>query len=217
MYAGWEVAEGYGGYVRYNTLKVVEMFFKKNGCKQAKVPESILKSIDEYIAKHSGKYTGLFAPADSKKMSGSQKSESQGSQHSETVGRHVVIRVPISGIEKYISENGASFHDKLFELIDKLGVADKDVWKRANMDRKLFSKIKCDPDCKPKKKTVMSLCIALELNAEQSRDLMSRAGLAFNPGSKFDLIVGWAVENKKYNILELNNILNEYTGETLSM
>lgn len=192
------------------------MFFnKKNDGQTQPIAGSLLKSIDEYIASHSGRYTGIFAPLDDKYgKPGKNESESASSGSSK---RHEVIRVPIARIEKAISKNGASFHDKLFELIDKSGVADKDVWKRANMDRKLFSKIKCDPDCRPKKKTVMSLCVALELNAEQAKDLMSRAGLAFNPGSKFDLVVGWAIENKKYDIIELNDILDRYTGETLSM
>ena len=59
------------------------------------------------------------------------------------------------------------------------------------------------------------MCIALKLDAGQSKDLMARAGLAFNPSSRFDLIVGWAIENKKYDIAELNDILYKFTGETL--
>ena len=55
-----------------------------------------------------------------------------------------------------------SFHDKLFELIGESGMDNKDVWKRANLDRKHFSKIQCDEKYHPKKKTVMALCIALE-------------------------------------------------------
>lgn len=128
-----------------------------------------------------------------------------------------VIKVPIAEIEKSILNNGASFHDKLFELIDRSGKDGSSIWKCANIDRKLFSKIKCDNKCKPKKKTIISLCIALELNVEQSCDLMSRAGLAFNPGSKFDGIVIWAIENKKYNIFALNDVLFKYTGETLTI
>ena len=125
-------------------------------------------------------------------------------------------KVPISAIEKSISDNGASFHDKLFELIDQSGMDGKDIWKRANIDRKLYSKIKCDLKCRPRKKTVMSLCVALGLNKDQSHDLMARAGLAFNPGSKFDQLVEWAIENGEKDIFQLNNILFKYTGETLN-
>ena len=61
----------------------------------------------------------------------------------------------------------------------------------------------------------MSLCIGLKLNLEQSRDLLMRAGFAFNPSSKFDLIVERAIENKEYNIYELNIELEYYTKNTL--
>lgn len=131
--------------------------------------------------------------------------------------RMSTIKIPMAEIEKKLSDNGASFHDKLFEIIDKSGMNGRDIWKRANIDRKLYSKIKCDLNCKPKKKTIMSLCIALQLDKEQSGDLMSRAGLAFNPGSKFDMIVEWAIENGERDIYHLNSILFRYTGETLNM
>ena len=101
-------------------------------------------------------------------------------------------------------------------LMDKSGLSDDEVWKWADMDRKHFSKIKCNLNCKPKKNTVMSLCIALKLDTWQPKDWMSRAGLAFNPGSKFDRIVEWAIENKEYDIYQVNDILEKYTGETLS-
>lgn len=130
--------------------------------------------------------------------------------------RAAQMKIPIAQIEESILSNGASFHDKLFELIDKSGMDGSDIWKRARIDRRLFSKIKCDANCKPKRNTVMSLCIALELDKEQAEDLMSRAGLAFNPGSKFDRIVEWAIENKEYDIYQINDILEKHTGETLS-
>ena len=64
-------------------------------------------------------------------------------------------------LEEELEHVGMSFHDKLFELIDKSGMDNKDIWKRANLDRKHFSKIQCDEKYHPKKKTVMALCIAL--------------------------------------------------------
>lgn len=118
-------------------------------------------------------------------------------------------------LEEQLENIGASFHDKLFELIDTSGLDNKDVWKRANMDRKLFSKIQCNADYHPKKKTVLALCIALELDLEQSRDLLARAEWAFSPSSKVDLIVQKAILDRKYNIYELNMVLFQYTNETL--
>ncbi|MEE0058733.1 MAG: macro domain-containing protein [[Bacteroides] pectinophilus] len=93
----------------------------------------------------------------------------------------------------------------------------KDVWKRANLDRKHFSKIQCDRNYHPKKKTVMALCIALQLNLEQSKDLLARADWAFSPSSKVDLIVQKAIIDKQYDIMQLNVTLFKYTNEILGV
>lgn len=128
-----------------------------------------------------------------------------------------ILQTPGSDIslEDELDNIGASFHDKLFELIDMSSLDNKDIWKRANMDRKLFSKIQCNEDYHPKKKTVLALCIALELDLEQSKDLLARAEWAFSPSSKVDLIVQKAIIDKKFDIMQLNMVLFQYTNETL--
>ena len=120
-------------------------------------------------------------------------------------------------LEEGLEQLGMSFHEKLFELIDKSGLDNKDVWKRANLDRKHFSKIQCDEHYHPKKKTVMALCIALKLDLEQSKDLMARADWAFSPSSKVDLIVQKAIIDKQYDIMQLNVTLFKYTNEILGV
>lgn len=120
-------------------------------------------------------------------------------------------------LEEELENVGMSFHDKLFELIGKSGMDNKDVWKRANLDRKHFSKIQCDEKYHPKKKTVMALCIALELDLEQAKDLLARADWAFSPSSKVDLIVQKAIIDKQYDIYQLNLLLFQYTNEILGV
>ena len=120
-------------------------------------------------------------------------------------------------LEEELENVGMSFHDKLFELIGKSGMDNKDVWKRANLDRKHFSKIQCDEKYHPKKKTVMTLCIALELDLEQAKDLLARADWAFSPNSKVDLIVQKAIIDKQYDIYQLNLVLFQYTNEILGV
>lgn len=120
-------------------------------------------------------------------------------------------------LEDQLANVGASFHDKLFELINASHLDNKDVWKRANLDRKHFSKIQCDVNYHPKKKTVMALCIALELDLEQSKDLLARADWAFSPSSKVDLIVQKAIIDKQYDIMQLNITLFKYTNEILGV
>lgn len=120
-------------------------------------------------------------------------------------------------LEDELANMGASFHDKLFELIDEAHLDNKDVWKRANLDRKHFSKMQCDQNYHPKKKTVMALCIALQLDLEQSKDLLARADWAFSPSSKVDLIVQKAIIDKQYDIMQLNITLFKYTNEILGV
>lgn len=120
-------------------------------------------------------------------------------------------------LEDQIANMGASFHETLFDLIAVAGIDNKDVWKKANLDRKHFSKIQCDEHYHPKKKTVMALCIALHLDLEQSKDLMARADWAFSPSSKFDLIVQKAIIDKQYDIMQLNVTLFKYTNEILGV
>ncbi len=119
--------------------------------------------------------------------------------------------------EDELEQLGMSFHDKLFELIDASGLDNKDIWKKANLDRKHFSKIQCDKNYHPKKKTVMALCIALKLDLNESRDLLARADWAFSPSSKVDLIVQKAIIDKKYDIYQLNVVLFKYTNEILGV
>lgn len=131
--------------------------------------------------------------------------------------RNPTIPTPSISIDDMIDQIGPSFHDKLFELIDCQELDNKDVWKLANLDRKHFSKIQCDSNYHPKKKTVMALCIALKLDLDQSKDLLARADWAFSPSSKVDLIVQKAIIDKQYDIIQLNLVLFKYTNEYLGV
>ena len=108
-----------------------------------------------------------------------------------------------------------SFHDMLFRHINRKGLSDPDVYKRANLDRKLFSKIR-NPNYIPSKKTALALAIALKLNLDETIDLLGRAGYALSPANLFDLIVVYCIEHKIYDIIEVNLILFEYTDEYLA-
>ena len=103
----------------------------------------------------------------------------------------------------------------LLRLIDEKGLSDPYVYKKANLDRKLFSKIRCNPDYCPSRKTVIALEIALELTLDETSDLLSRAGYAFSPGSKADLIVEFCILNKIYDIFEVDMLLFKYGQPTL--
>lgn len=118
-------------------------------------------------------------------------------------------------LEEMVESAGDTFQQKLFRLIDESGLDDVTVYKRANIDRKVFSRIRCNTDYTPKKKTAVAFAIALHLDMAAMLDLLSRAEIAFSPSSKFDLIITYFVTNKIYDIYEINCALFRYGQPTL--
>ncbi|MCH4157382.1 MAG: macro domain-containing protein [Acidaminococcaceae bacterium] len=102
------------------------------------------------------------------------------------------------------------FAETLFKLIKERGLSEIEVYQRANLDRKLFSKIRKARQYKPSKATALSLAIALQLSVYDAEDLLARAGYAFSPAVKADVIVQYCFEKKIYDIIEVNEILGSY-------
>ena len=109
-----------------------------------------------------------------------------------------------------MSHLGESFQECLLRMIDERSLTDTEVYKRANLDRKLFSKIRCKADYNPSRRTVIALVIALELNMDEAVDLLQKAGMALSPGSKFDLIISYCIQNGIYDIYRVNALLFDY-------
>ena len=113
-------------------------------------------------------------------------------------------------IEDIIRQKEETFQEYLFRLIDKKGLEDTVVYKKANIDRKHFSKIRSNPNYNPSKRTALALAIALELNLDETKDLLLRAGIALSRSNIFDIIMEYCIDHKITDIYEINCILFKY-------
>lgn len=118
-------------------------------------------------------------------------------------------------LEALLKNADAGFSETLLKLIDKTGKKDSQIYKKAHLSKQHFSKIRNNPDYKPTKQTAIALALALELDLEQTKDLIGRAGYALTNSSKFDLIIRYFIEQGNYNVVEINMALYEFDQNLL--
>ena len=109
----------------------------------------------------------------------------------------------------------AGFAETLLKLIDATGEKDSTIYKKANVTKQTFNKIKNNPGYNTSRQTAVAFALALELDQEETDDLLRRAGFALGYSSKFDLIIRWAIENREYNVIKVNCVLASYDQSLL--
>ena len=184
-----------GEFLLHNDMTVYIVIFSRTAYQ---ISSKLFADIAEYVDDHY-----VDAHTDSQR----ERLRRRGVVESRMLTAYEDAPVAASGLDEALAHLDAGFSETLLKLIDRSGKKDSEIYKKANVDRKLFSKIRNNPDYKPSKATAIAFAIALELNLDETRDLVARAGYALSASSKFDVIIGYFIRQKKYDIFEINEAL----------
>lgn len=191
-----------GDFLLENDMDVFLVVFDSEAFR---ISEKLFSSIKQYIdnkyveLRHSSR-RDIYEEMNESRQIYSQESYDYSIQKTETKKKKRKLDDALSQMEE-------TFSQSLLRLIDGKEMTDPETYKKANIDRKLFSKIRNDMNYKPKKTTVIAFAIALELNLDETKDLLLRAGYGLSHSSKFDIIVEYFIEEGNYNIFEINEAL----------
>ena len=184
-----------GEFLLHNDMTVYIVIFSRTAYQ---ISSKLFADIAEYVDDHY-----VDAHTDSQR----ERLRRRGVVESRMLTAYEDAPVAASGLDDLLAHLDAGFSETLLKLIDHSGKKDSEIYKKANVDRKLFSKIRNNPDYKTSKATAIAFAIALELNLDETRDLVARAGYALSASSKFDVIIEYFIRQKKYDIFEINEAL----------
>ncbi len=176
-----------------------------------KLSEKLFQGVASYIDEY---YADAYAPQ--RRFRQCRQTEVLGyeedlAEETAVINTQAIAAAPKAmSLEDMLRQEDAGFTETLLKLIDKTGKKDSEIYKKANISKQHFSKIRNNPNYKPTKPTAIALALALELNLEDTKDLIGRAGYALTNSSKFDLIIRYFIEHGKYNVVEINVALYEF-------
>ena len=191
-----------GEFLLHNDMTVYLVIFDR---KAYQISGKLFADIAEYIDDH---YVDAHTDSRRERLRRMSAPESHAEAICESAMPMPMMAPKAAGrLDDLLAHLDAGFSETLLKLIDRSGKKDAEVYKKANVDRKLFSKIRNNPDYKPSKSTAIAFAIALELNLDETRDLIARTGYALSASNKFDVIIEYFIGQKKYDIFEINEAL----------
>ena len=191
-----------GEFLLHNDMTVYLVIFD---CKTYQISGKLFADIAEYIDDH---YVDAHTDLRRERLRRMSVLESRAEAICESaMPTPMMAPMAVNGLDDLLAHLDAGFSETLLGLIDRSGKKDAEVYKKANVDRKLFSKIRNNPDYKPAKTTAIAFAIALELDLEETKDFISRAGFALSHSSKFDVIIEYFIKQKNYDVFAINEAL----------
>lgn len=171
---------------------------------------------DNYVAVKEREEYGKHPPVERKDFSKFMESVKSSDDSSDSERDPFNDILKIFNLDQQLSDRHQGWSERLLALIDESGKTDPQVYKKANVTAKHFSKIRNDPNYKPTKQTAIAFAVALQLSYEETQDFIGRAGYTLTRSSKSDIIVEYFIRNKNYSIIELNIALFEYGEKPLN-
>ena len=218
----------FSSFLLENEMQIYLVVFDRDSFKLSeKLFQGIASYIDEYYVDEHGPYKG-YSEENRRRIRHCREMEicesSAVPEETPTVGAveqmypcATMVASKAMSLEDMLKQADAGFTETLLNLIDKTGKKDSEIYKKANISKQHFSKIRNNPNYKPTKPTAIALALALELSLEDTKDLIGRAGYALTNSSKFDLIIRYFIEQGNYNVVEINIALYEFDQPLLAV
>ncbi len=196
-------------------IQIYLVVFNRDAYKLSeKLFSSVASYIDEHYVDQCEKATYCLSPAQNRPYR--QKKDRAAAEEDDAFeGIDALFTIFKPSLEERLKQTDAGFTETLLKLIDKTGKKDSEIYKKANISKQHFSKIRNNPNYRPTKPTAIALALALELDLEQTKDLIGRAGYALSNSSKFDLIIQYFIEQGNFNVIEINMALYEFDQSLL--